>query len=312
MSDRSFEPIHRLFASADLRRLFPEKPNARPAGLMIDMHDAGRQDESADDDDGDEPFDAPHDELSGTNALARRIRQLETLHVLSTGLTHDLNNLFQVATSALRLITLRLEQGRVDDALRLIAKAEMALQRGGTIVESLTTLPAHPASYQRLVDVNSTIRSLEGLLRILTGPKIELRLNLPDEDFTVPCDVLEFENALINLVTNARNAILGAGRVTIATSRQRLAQTADAAGATNYIAVTVLDNGRGMTPEVSARVFDPFYSTGTGQSSGLGLAMVQRLLDQVGGRSSLQSVPGIGTSVTMIFPSTDRGDEQHA
>jgi hypothetical protein len=145
MTDRSFDPTDRLFPSADLRRLFPEQPMARPAGLVIDLRDVAQRDPSSDEDNDDHPLLASGDVLS-TRALARQIRKLETQHILATGLMHDLDDLFQIATSALRLTALRLEQGRSADALRLIAKAETALQRGAAIVERLAMLPEPPQS----------------------------------------------------------------------------------------------------------------------------------------------------------------------
>jgi len=245
----------------------------------------------------------PESKLRDINSHPRTVRQIEASHLLSNGLAHDLNNLFQVANTALSLIELRSKLGREVDIPALVEKAELALDRAKTVVRRLTLLPVQSHSEVAPVDVNLAVRTLHGLFALLAGPAIDVRLDLTPSHMRVACNRLDLENALLNIVANARNAIANGGVITVATSVEQRAGVHAAGVSGAYAVVTITDTGHGMTPEVAAQAFDPFYSTRAEHGgTGLGLAMVRRFLDDVGGSSAIKSTVGIGTSISLFLP----------
>ncbi|RYX90134.1 MAG: hypothetical protein EON84_14225 [Bradyrhizobiaceae bacterium] len=237
------------------------------------------------------------------NAQARTIRQIEASHLLSNGLAHDLNNLFQVANTALSLIELRSKLGREVDIPALVEKAELALDRAKTVVRRLTLLPVQSYRTVAPLDVNSAVQTLYGLFALLAGSAIDVRLDLAPSHAHIACNRLDFENALLNIVANARNAIAHSGVISVGTSVQHEIPVASASEAGRYVVVKISDTGHGMTPEVAAHAFDPFYSTrAESGGTGLGLAMVRRFLDETGGWSAIESTVGVGTSISLFLP----------
>lgn len=238
---------------------------------------------------------------------ARSARQIEAHHLLSNGLAHDLNNLFQVANSALSLIELRSKLGKDVDIPALVEKAELALDRAKSVARRLTLLPVQSHGDVGPVDVNSAIHALHGILALLAGPKIEVRLDLMPSAACIACNRLDLENALLNVVANSRNAMADGGIIAVRTAIERRTSREPASDGTAYAVVRISDTGHGMSPEVADRAFDAFYSTRTERGgTGLGLAMVRRFLEDVGGASAIESTAGVGTSISLFIPLFDQ------
>jgi signal transduction histidine kinase len=288
--------LHRLPVSAPapeltdfVRSTFQQREHASPADERLSEPEIGRT-------------------LGDEHAHARAVRQIEASHLLSNGLAHDLNNLFQVANTALSLIELRSKLGREVDIPALVEKAELALDRARTVVRRLTLLPVQSHGVVAPVDVNSAVTTLHGLFALLAGSAIDVRLDLTPSNARVACNRLDLENALLNIVANARNAIASGGVIAVGTSVQHQAAVDSATEASPHVVVTVSDTGHGMTPDVAARAFDPFYSTRAEcGGTGLGLAMVRRFLDDIGGSSAIESAVGIGTSISLFLPVLEPG-----
>lgn len=243
----------------------------------------------------------------------RTIRPIEARHLLSNGLAHDLNNLFQVANTALSLIEMRSKLGREVDIPALVEKAELALDRAKTVVRRLTLLPVQSHSEVAPLDVNSVVLTLHSLFTLLAGSTIDVILELAPSHAIVACDRLDLENALLNIVANARNAIANGGMIAVRTSVEHRASVHAASKCSAYAVVTISDTGHGMTPEVASRAFAPFYSTRVERGgTGLGLAMVQRFLNDVGGSSAIESTVGIGTSVSIFLPMLEQSRQSDA
>ncbi|MGM5028290.1 sensor histidine kinase [Tardiphaga sp. 862_B3_N4_1] len=308
MERESFLPTQGRFLSTDLRPMFPliASLSGSPE-LIVDLRepqiDAREETE-------DERFvTVRHEEVPNIGSVAPGIREIEALHMLSNGLAHDLNNLFQVATSALSLIELRAKLGRDADIPGLIEKASLALNRAQSVIHRLIQLPVHPSDRAEEVDVNATITSLRDLFSVLAGSDIDVSLALSLRRPLIFCDILDFENALLNLVTNSKNAISDEGRITIKTSVELLPSLSMSPRTddSHYVVITVSDSGHGMSEAVATRAFDAFYSTrASNGGTGLGLAMVRRFLSDVSGRSKIESTVGSGTSISLIIPMVQR------
>jgi CheY-like chemotaxis protein len=166
-----------------------------------------------------------------------------------------------------------------------------------------------------VLDLNAVVRGLEPVLRRLAGAHLAVTLDLVEDLAPVRADRSQLEQMLINLVANARDAMPSGGALRISTSNRDLDAVAVAGDGGElapgrYAALTVSDTGRGMSPETRARAFDPFFTTKpVGSGTGLGLPMVYGIMRQSGGDVLLDSEPGAGTTVTLLFPAREESAE---
>jgi len=155
------------------------------------------------------------------------------------------------------------------------------------------------------------------LLRRSLGENIHLQTELVDEPWRIFADASQLESALINLCVNSRDSMPDGGSLTLRTTNVDL-RSADAAAGIDvrpgeYVALAVCDTGCGMSPEVLARAFDPFYTTkAPGQGTGLGLSQVYGFVKQSGGHISIESQPGSGTTVSIHLPRYSGSEHEEA
>ena len=240
----------------------------------------------------------------------RQAQKMQAIGQLTGGIAHDFNNLLTVIVGNLDLIV---EATAADTALA--AKAASALQaaeRGAELTKRLLAFARRQSLQPRLVEVNGLTEGMGELLRRSLGSNIELALKLDPGLWPTLVDPGEVENALLNLAINARDAMPEGGRLTIETANRRLdadyaAQEPETAPG-DYVMLAVSDNGAGMTPDVLARAFEPFFSTKPpGQGTGLGLSTVYGFAKQSGGHVKLYSEPGHGTTVRLYLPRAEAG-----
>jgi len=235
-------------------------------------------------------------------------QKMDSLGRLAGGIAHDFNNLLTpiLAYANMGLMQLHAGQPLYEELDEIRQAADRA---SGLIRQILTFSRKQPVQIQP-VALNAVITGLARMLRRLVGDEVEVALQLADDLGNVLADPGRLEQILINLVINARDAIEGAGRVTISTRNVVLA--ADAvevcAGMSpgEAVQLEVRDTGVGMPPEVQSRVFEPFFTTRTqAKGTGLGLAIVYGLVKQHGGDIRCDSEPGRGTVFRMLLPRTD-------
>jgi two-component system cell cycle sensor histidine kinase/response regulator CckA len=178
-----------------------------------------------------------------------------------------------------------------------------AAQRGGRLTRQLLALGQRNVAAPRIVDVNALIRSNESLLTRSLRENIALRLELSPQAGCIEIDPNEFEQSLLNLVLNARDAIAGHGTLSIATGVQMRATGAEAKAEQPYVLVEIHDTGIGMSPDTIEHIFEPFFTTKeTGKGTGLGLSCVYSIVRQAGGAIEVESEPGVGTWFRLYFP----------
>jgi len=221
----------------------------------------------------------------------------------AAGVVHDLGNLIQIAASAVNMIS-RSSRACPDAALEpIIARARTALERASALVRetNVRTEPAfavRPA--QELQSVASCVDEIRSLISSICEPDISLAFEVPADLPPVRCNRIELQSALLNLVTNARDALPSGGSIVI------VARAAADNARMHAVELSVADNGVGMPRETLLRAFNPYFTTkGDGRGAGLGLAMVHRFAQEAGGRVELASAPGAGTAVTLRLPSAD-------
>ncbi|MBW3097403.1 response regulator [Pseudohoeflea coraliihabitans] len=242
----------------------------------------------------------------------RQAQKMEAVGQLTGGLAHDFNNLLTVILGNLERARLRVTDASL---LRQITHASQAAQRGAGLTQQLLAFSRRQTLQAQAFSVNDRLPELRHLIERTVGEEIEVEVQAGDGLWHCWCDVNLFESAILNLVINARDAMPRGGRLTLATANVTLPETASADGSSSmipdlvpgrYVRVTVADEGEGMSPQVQARVFEPFYTTKeVGKGSGLGLSMVYGFARQSNGYVVLDSAPGRGTTVHLYLPWTD-------
>ncbi|HEY6645145.1 ATP-binding protein [Povalibacter sp.] len=236
-------------------------------------------------------------------------QKMEAIGQLTGGVAHDFNNMLTVILGNLDTIYRRVP--RDDERLhRAIDNATQGAERAAALTHQLLAFARRQPLHPKSTDVNRLISGLLDLIRRTLPENITVESTLMPEVGWVQVDPNQLENALINLVVNARDAIEGPGALTIQTvsieMEARLGMALGQLPAGPYVVICVSDTGRGMAPEVVARAFEPFYTTKPpGQGTGLGLSQVFGFVRQSGGRVRLYSEVGQGTTVKIYLPRSD-------
>ena len=245
-------------------------------------------------------------ELDGSREQLVQSQKMEAIGQLTGGIAHDFNNMLTGISGSLELMRTRLAQGRFNDFERYIAAAQGAASRAAALTHRLLAFARRQTLDPKSVDANKLIGSLEDMVRRTVGPATHIETVLAIGLWPTLCDPNQLENALLNLCINARDAMPDGGRITIETANrwidERSARQRDMQPG-QYVAISVSDTGTGMTADVLARAFDPFYTTKpAGQGTGLGLSMVYGFAKQSAGQVRIYSEVGEGTSVHLYLP----------
>ena len=237
----------------------------------------------------------------------RHAQKMEAVGQLTGGIAHDFNNMLTGIIGSLDLMQRYIAEGRANEIGRFTEAAVSSANRAAALTHRLLAFSRRQSLNRTPLNPNDLIRSLEDLLSRTKGDHIELKLQLAQNIWRVNTDVSQLENALLNLVINARDAMPGGGELQIETANVYLdgsdITTLEPVKAGDYVMIAVSDNGTGMTPSVLAKAFDPFFTTKPiGQGTGLGLSMIYGFAQQSGGHVSLFSRPGRGTSVRLYLP----------
>jgi signal transduction histidine kinase len=232
--------------------------------------------------------------------LLRQSQKMEMIGQLTGGVAHDFNNLLTAVISSLEL--LRKQARHEPSSVRLIDSAMQGAQRGAALTQRLLAFSRRQELTLRPRNLLDLITGMVDLIERSVGPKIEIRMALPQTLPPVLVDENQIELALLNLTVNARDAMPEGGLLAIAVSESAApAQSELAPG--RYVRVTVSDTGYGMNPETLARAIEPFFSTKElGKGTGLGLSMVHGLAVQLGGMLQLSSEVGRGTTAEIWLP----------
>lgn len=246
----------------------------------------------------------------------RQSQKMEAVGQLTGGIAHDFNNLLQGITGSLEIIQKRVAQGRFAELDRFVSGATTAANRAAALTHRLLAFSRRQPLDPRPVNVNALLQSMEDLVRRTIGESVDLVLDLAEGLWRTRCDPNQLENAVLNLVINARDAMPDGGRLTVETAnRQRDAQEANGPGGASgeYIYVSVTDTGTGMSADTIAKAFEPFFTTKPiGQGTGLGLSMIYGFAQQSKGHTQVRSEIGKGTRFELYLPRYrgEDGDEE--
>jgi PAS domain S-box-containing protein len=230
----------------------------------------------------------------------RQAQKMETIGQLTGGVAHDFNNLLMAVMGNLDLLRKRLPD---DPRLhRLVNGALQGAERGASLTQRLLAFARQQDLRAVPVDLRALIRGMIDLLERSLGPRVVLRMDTPDGFPMANIDPNQLELAILNLAINARDAMPDGGTIDISVSEyQAINDPVLKAG--DYLRLSVVDTGSGMTPEILKRAVEPFFSSKPlGKGTGLGLSMVHGLAVQLGGTLQLSSTVGKGTTATLVLP----------
>ena len=240
----------------------------------------------------------------------RQAQKMEAVGQLTGGLAHDFNNLLTGISGSLELLQSRLEEGRFNDIGPYIAAAYDGARRAAALTHRLLAFSRQQTLEPKPTDINVLVAGMQGLLAVTVGSLIRIAVIGDPGLWTTLVDPNQLENVLLNLVLNARDAMPDGGQVTIETGNQQIANATASSCRLKpgyYVCLSVTDTGSGMTPEIIARVFDPFYTTKPlGRGTGLGLSMIYGFAEQSGGGVDIRSAPGEGTTMSLYLPRDSR------
>ena len=245
-------------------------------------------------------------ELQAAQDALRQAQKMEAVGQLTGGLAHDFNNLLTGIMGNLELLQVRVARGRLDDLDRFINAAQGAGRRAASLTQRLLAFSRRQTLDPKATDVNRLVAGLEELLRRTVGPLHNIEVVQAAGLWSAMIDATQLESAVLNLAINARDAMPDGGRLTIETANKwlddRAARERDLPPG-QYLSICVSDTGTGMTAEVAARAFDPFYTTKPiGEGTGLGLSMIYGFARQSGGQVRIYSELGQGTTVCIYLP----------
>ena len=236
----------------------------------------------------------------------RHAQKMEAIGKLAGGIAHDFNNLLVAIIGSGGMLEMHLKDQPRE--LKLVEQILLAGDRAAELVRQLLAFGRKQELALTVININDLVGTIRGLLERLIGEDITLTLDACDEPLHVKVDVGQIEQVLLNLASNAHDAMPSGGTVTISTRRVVLSDsTIGGASATPgaYAAISVSDTGVGMNTTTAARAFDPFFTTkALGKGTGLGLATVYGIIKQIGGNTEIFSSPGHGTTIKTYLPLT--------
>lgn len=223
-------------------------------------------------------------------------QKMSMVSQLSAGVVHDMKNLLFIAGLHAGMLEKRLVEPEQHEHVNVILDT---LQKAGSLASDLTGFSSQKSMRLTAADPSELIRDLEPLLKKAVGQHAGLQLLIAASVWPINVDRLYFENSLINLCINARDATNEHGQITVTVENVLLKRPGHMG---EHVLISVSDNGMGMSEEVLAQIFDMFFTTKTeGKGAGLGLPMVKNFMDHAHGLIEVQSTLGLGTTISLYF-----------
>jgi PAS domain S-box-containing protein len=256
-------------------------------------------------------FIAIKEDVSARKELENQLRhaqKMDAIGQLAGGVAHDFNNILTAVIGYASIMHIKLPAGSPlkKNAEQIMETAE----RGARLTQGLLAFSRKQVSHPRCIDLNEILLRIKELLMRLIDENTTLELDCAPRPLPIIADSVEIEQVLMNLATNARDALLQGGKIAISTTAINLdAAVAQAQGIVTpgeYACLTFTDNGQGMEEEVLKRIYEPFYTTKeVGKGTGLGLSIIYGIVKKHQGYIFCQSSSGSGTTFQLYFPLAD-------
>ena len=234
-------------------------------------------------------------DITPRKRLEQQIRQwqkLDALGQLAGGIAHDFNNVLTMILASAELLATELtDEVQLADVRAIIT----ATRKGAALTSHLLAFARRqPAAVASAVDLNEVVRDIATIISRVIGDNIELTLELDAASAPARIDRSEAEQIAMNLLLNARDAIVGSGTIRVCTKRGQHGSA--------FTLLQVKDTGSGIDPEVKTRMFEPFFTTKAEKGTGLGLSTVYGIVTQAGGAICVDSTVGVGTTMDVLLP----------
>ena len=240
-------------------------------------------------------------EQRNREAVEAEARRLESVGRLAGGVAHDFNNLMTAVMGYGELVFSSLDAG--DPRRSDVAEIQRAAARAGELTQQLLAFARRREVRPRIVDVAAQLEGLDRLISSLVAPLVRIEYAVAPDLPAVLIDPTQFEQVVMNLAVNARDAMPDGGVF-------RIEAAVDRRVTPPGLRLSVRDSGTGMTPEVLARMYEPFYTTKPlGKGTGLGLATVYGIIQQAKGRIEVESTVGVGTTFHLLLPAAPTPDD---
>jgi PAS domain S-box-containing protein len=246
-------------------------------------------------------------DLENAQEALRQSQKMEAVGQLTGGIAHDFNNMLTGVIGGLDLIQRNITAGKMDRVDKYIGAASTSAQRAAALTARLLAFGRRQSLDLKSTDINALVHGMEDLLHRTLGEQVALETALTGELWIANTDANQFENALLNLCINARDAMPDGGKLIVETANtvldERYTREHPELEPGDYIVLSVTDTGSGMAPSTIEKVFEPFFTTKpVGQGTGLGLSMIYGFARQSGGHVRIYSELGQGTTVKLFVP----------
>jgi PAS domain S-box-containing protein len=245
--------------------------------------------------------------LEQTREALFQAQKMQAIGQLSGGIAHDFNNLLTVILGNLEIVRKRV----TDDpkVTRLIDNATQGALRGVSLTQRMLAFARRQELKSEPVRIQVLVDGISGLLRSSLGPLVKIETRFPEDLEPVMADVNQLELAVLNLATNARDAMPHGGTIIFSARTEEVSDNgASPLASGRYVCLNIADTGEGMDEATLASAMDPFFTTkGVGKGTGLGLSMVHGFIEQLGGRFILKSRKDQGTTAELWLPVATRG-----
>ncbi|PDH67261.1 MAG: hybrid sensor histidine kinase/response regulator [Sphingomonadaceae bacterium MED-G03] len=247
--------------------------------------------------------------LEEARVAIMQAQKMDAIGKLTGGVAHDFNNLLAVIVGSLDLARMRLASG--GEVERFLDNAMAAAERGATLTQRMLAFARRQELELQSVDCLGLVQGMADMLQSTIGPSVTIDTLFPGNLPPAYADPAQLELALLNLAVNARDAMPEGGRIIIEASEMLTAEGAlPGLGAGAYVKLSVVDDGEGMDAATLERAREPFFTTkGVGKGTGLGLSMVHGFAEQCGGALTIESVVGLGTTVSLWLPVSEHAAE---
>ncbi len=238
-------------------------------------------------------------------------QRMKAIGELAGGVAHDINNVLAIVSAIGHLLKEELEELDLDGLAGDADKMLQAVQRGAALTHQLLSFKQDEQIAQEVIELNSQMADIRELLVEALGKNVKLDFDLEPNALSIELGIGQFEQITMNFVVNARDAMKDGGtlRITTRATHVRSPQTSPRVDLPpgNWAMIEFVDTGTGMDAETQRHVFEPFYTTkAPGDGTGMGLATVYRVVENMGGKIYLDSAPGKGTTFTLYIPVSEK------
>lgn len=245
--------------------------------------------------------------LKESEAMLRQAQKMEAIGHLAGGIAHDFNNMLTAFMGYGQLLEAHIKPG--SEGEEYLSEIQRMCHNARVLTSQLLMFARKAPPEIQIVDIHHVISEIHGLVLRVLGDKIQLNLNLTTDTLLIHANAIHLEQVLMNLMVNARDALGAEGVVSISSGQYRLKTGFSEPifgyfQAGDYVFLTISDTGCGMDSETCKYIFDPFFTTKEkGKGTGLGMAVVYRIMKEFGGWVDVLSEPGQGSSFKLYFPS---------